>query len=172
MSCSMTELCDIVIAPAEGAADLSVARQLFTEYQEWLNVDLCFQDFQQELDTLPGKYAPPSGCLLLARDGGKFAGAVCLRPLENNVCEMKRLFVRPDWRGIGLGRMLAIQVIDIARKQGYEIMKLDTLARLVAAESLYESLGFVRTEAYCVNPEDDVTYMALDLSLEAGATIP
>ena len=166
MFCSMTEPGgpgDIVIGPAEGAGDMAEARLLFNEYQDWLNVDLCFQDFQRELDTLPGKYAPPSGCLLFARDGDRVAGTVCLRPLENNICEMKRLFVRPDWRGRGLGRALAERVIEEAREKGYGVMKLDTLARLVAAESLYESLGFVRTEAYCVNPEDDVTYMALDL---------
>ena len=158
---------DINISPAESAADIAVARALFIEYQDWLNVDLCFQDFQQELDTLPGKYAPPFGCLLLARDGDKIAGVVCLRPLPNdideNACEMKRLFVRPDWRGRGLGRRLALAVIEIAREQGYSVMKLDTLARLVAAETLYESLGFARTDPYCANPLDDVTYMSFNL---------
>ena len=142
---------------------MAAARQLFMEYQDWLNVDLCFQDFQKELDALPGKYAPPMGRLLFARDGDRIAGTVCLRPLQENICEMKRLFVRPDWRGQGLGRRLAIAIIQEAQKCGYGVMKLDTLARLVAAESLYKSLGFVRTEPYCANPEDDVTYMSLDL---------
>ncbi len=154
---------DLVIGPARGAADLAVVRGLFLEYQAWLNVDLCFQDFQRELDTLPGKYAAPSGCLLLARDGDRVAGIVCLRPLGENACEMKRLFVRPDWRGRGLGRALAMAVIEQARKSGYGVMKLDTLGRLVAAESLYRSLGFAPTEPYCANPLSDVTYMSLDL---------
>ncbi len=154
---------DIPIGPARGAADMAVVRELFLEYQDWLNVDLCFQDFQQELDTLPGKYAPPSGCLLLARDGDRVAGIVCLRPLDDAACEMKRLFVRPDWLGQGLGRALAVAVIAVAREQGYGVMKLDTLARLVAARSLYDSLGFAPTEAYCVNPLEGVTYMSLDL---------
>jgi len=142
---------------------MAAARQLFTEYQDWLNVDLCFQDFQEELDTLPGKYAPPLGRLLFAREGGRIAGTVCLRPLQENICEMKRLFVRPQWRGQGLGRRLAVAIVEEARKSGYGIMKLDTLKRLIAAESLYESLGFAQTEPYCANPEDDVTYMSLDL---------
>ncbi|HER27361.1 MAG TPA: GNAT family N-acetyltransferase, partial [Rhodospirillales bacterium] len=91
------------------------------------------------------------------------AGIVCLRPLSEGVCEMKRLFVRPPWLGKGIGRSLARAIINEGRKAGYGIMKLDTLERLVAAESLYKSLGFARTGAYCVNPEDDVIYMSLDL---------
>lgn len=159
----MTEPNSIVIGSAEGAVDMAAARQLFMEYQDWLNVDLCFQDFQNELDTLPGKYAPPRGRLLFARDGTRVAGTVCLRPLQENICEMKRLFVRPDWRGQGLGRRLAIAIIEEAKKSGYGIMKLDTLVRLAAAESLYKSLGFGVAEPYCDNPEDDVIYMSLDL---------
>ena len=154
---------NIVISPARGAADMAVVRDLFLEYQGWLNVDLCFQDFQEELDSLPGKYAPPSGQLLLARQGDQVAGIVCLRPLDGDACEMKRLFVRPDWLGQGLGRALAVAVITAAREHGYGVMKLDTLARLVAAGRLYDSLGFAVTEPYCVNPLDDVIYMSLDL---------
>lgn len=153
----------IGIDPAAGHQDMEHIRVLFVEYQEWLEVDLCFQGFDKEISTLPGAYGPPGGRLLLARDGDAIAGGVGFRPLSPGACEMKRLYVRPPWRGRGLGRRLAQAVIDDAAAAGYGRMCLDTLPRLAAAIGLYRSLGFVDTQAYYENPLDGVTYMALSL---------
>lgn len=136
-------------------------RELFREYAAFLSVDLCFQDFEAELAALPGKYAPPHGCILLAEDAhGRCAGVVAMRPLDTpGQCEMKRLYVRPPWRGTGLGRRLAEAIVEQAREVGYREMVLDTLARLEAAVALYESIGFVRRTPYYDNPLEDVIYM-------------
>lgn len=146
---------------------MDVVRTLFREYQAFLDIDLCFQGFAAELADLPGKYAPPGGCILLAEDGGAaagvVAGVVALWPLAAGACEMKRLFVRPPWRGTGLGRRLAEAVVDEARAIGYTTMRLDTLARLDAAVALYRSLGFRETAPYTANPEPDVIFMARGL---------
>ncbi|MBT3239247.1 MAG: GNAT family N-acetyltransferase [Rhodospirillaceae bacterium] len=148
---------------AEGSDDMGRIRELFVEYQEWLGVDLCFQGFEEELANLPGKYATPRGCLLLAVDGDDIAGCVGLWPLGDDVCEMKRLYVRPPWRRRGLGRRLAEAVIDEGRERGYRCMRLDTLPQLQAAKSLYEILGFTETAAYYDNPIEGVTYMERNL---------
>ncbi len=148
---------------AQGERDMDHLRELFTEYQEWLGVDLCFQGFQQELIDLPGKYAEPRGCLLLARDGEDIAGCVGFWPLDDKVCEMKRLFVRPPWRGNGLGRRLAVRIVDEAKKRRYDSMRLDTLPKLTAALALYRDLGFRDTDPYYDNPLDGVSYLELDL---------
>lgn len=154
---------DIVISYAKGAEDMAHLRALFTEYQQWLNVDLCFQGFDEELKNLPGKYAEPSGCLLLARDGDAIAGCVGMWPLAEGVCEMKRLYVRPQWRGRGLGRRLAIEILAEAKTRGYRIMCLDTLPQLTTALALYKNLGFAETEPYYDNPMEGVSYLQLDL---------
>jgi carbonic anhydrase len=132
---------------------------IFREYAAWLKVDLCFQGFEDELRTLPGAYARPRGRLLLARDGAEIAGAVALRPLEGDVCEMKRLYVRPAWRGRGLGRRLAAAVIAQGRDAGYARMRLDTLAFMAEATRLYRSLGFSEIPAYYHNPLEGVLYL-------------
>jgi putative acetyltransferase len=143
---------------------LAHVRSLFIEYAEWLDVDLCFQGFDEEMESFPGRYAPPEGILLLARVDGSAAGAVGLRPIGDGVCEMKRMYVRPPWRSLKIGRTLAERVIDEARRIGYRVMQLDTLERLTAAEALYRSLGFRRIDAYYENPLDGVRYSELDLT--------
>jgi len=159
----------ISIDPAEGAAEMAVVRQLFLEYAGWLDFDLCFQDFDQELATLPGKYAPPQGGLWLARVGGGLAGVVGLRPLDEDVCELKRLWVRPAFRGHGLGRRLTETAIAAARATGYSAIRLDTIGRLMQeARALYESLGFHETAPYYRNPHPGADYLELDLTADAG----
>ena len=153
-----------VIDPARGVADLGHVRALFREYQEWLGVDLCFQGFDDELRRLPGRYAPPRGVLLLARAGSAIAGVVGMWPLSETVCEMKRLYVRPPWRGLGLGRRLANEIVAEARNAGFTHMRLDTLAGLEAARALYASMGFVEIPAYNDNPLDGVLFMELRLT--------
>jgi acetylglutamate kinase len=148
---------------------LAQAKQLFREYAASLGFDLDFQDFEQELAHLPGDYAPPQGCLLLASDGVQVAGCVALHPLEQGplegqVCEMKRLYVRPVFRGHGLGRMLAHAVINQARQIGYTCMKLDTVPVLREAITLYRSLGFKPCAPYYHNPIEGAMFMELDLS--------
>ncbi|MBW2127791.1 MAG: GNAT family N-acetyltransferase [Deltaproteobacteria bacterium] len=142
---------------------LEEIRRLFREYEEALGVDLCFQGFEKELQGLPGKYAYPKGALFLAVDGGTPAGCVALRELGEGVCEMKRLFVRPQYRGQGVGRMLASAVIKEARELGYSSMRLDTLNNLREAVELYKSLGFRKIEPYYDNPLPGALYWELDL---------
>ncbi|MEO8275052.1 MAG: GNAT family N-acetyltransferase [Thermoanaerobaculia bacterium] len=148
---------------ASSPADYAVARQLFEEYAERLGVDLCFQGFAKELEDLQEKYGPPAGCILLARDGGEAVGCIALRRVSDETCEMKRLYVRSSARGTGLGRRLAIALIDFAGQLGYRRMILDTLATMTEAHRLYASLGFTDTAAYYPNPLPGVRYMALDL---------
>lgn len=124
----------------------------------------CFQGFDREVASLPGDYAPPRGRLVLARVGGRPAGCVALRPLFHRDAELKRLFVRPAWRGSGLGRLLAVHAIEEARALGYETLKLDTLPAMKAAQKLYEALGFRDTAPYNDNPVENVRFMALGLA--------
>lgn len=153
----------IAITEADGAGDMAHIRALFVEYQQWLGVSLCFQGFDQEIATLPGGYAAPLGRLLLAREGDAIAGGVGLRPLESGVCEMKRLYVRPPWRGRGIGRRLADAIVAAGRDAGYARMRLDTLTRLTEAVGLYRSMGFAEIPAYYANPIGKVLFMELDL---------
>ena len=143
---------------------IATCRELFQEYQRALGVSLCFQGFDRELASLPGDYAPPQGRLYLALAAGKPAGCVALRPLFHRDAEMKRLYVRPALRGSGLGRILAVRVIEDARALGYESLKLDTLPQMKAAQRLYEDLGFRDTAPYNDNPVAGVRFMALDLA--------
>lgn len=138
-------------------------KELFKEYAEMLGIDLGFQNYEEELKRLPGKYAPPGGRLYIARCGGMPAGCIALRPIDPERCEMKRLYVRPAFRKMGLGRTLAQKVIADARDIKYRHMLLDTLTTLADAVRLYRSLGFYETEPYYNNPFPETVYFRLDL---------
>ncbi len=146
------------IAPAESLEDLAHVRALFLEYARSLNVSLDFQGFDEELAGLPGAYAPPGGGLLLAWVGGEAVGVVGLRPLDDGVCEMKRLYVRPAFRRTGAGRVLAERIVAIGGERGYQAMRLDSLSSMTAARRLYERLGFQEIEAYYDNPLPGALY--------------
>ena len=143
---------------------VDIAANLFREYQSFLGVDLCFQGFEEELAGLPGKYADPYGAILLAQYKDEFIGCVAVRPINESTCEMKRLYVKPQFQGLKAGRLLAEQIIYQAKALGYQKMQLDTLERLQAALKLYESLGFKRINPYYENPLDEVVYLELDLN--------
>ena len=151
------------IIPATTEEHLRAVRALFREYMRFLDVDLCFQGFEEELAGLPGKYAPPEGALFLAVEGAE-VGCVALRALELGVCEMKRLFVRPEWRGRGLGRALAEAIIAAAAAKGYAVMRLDTLPKLQDAIRLYARLGFRTVAPYYLNPLPGVSYWEIELN--------
>ena len=152
------------IFPAHTQEEIAQARTLFEEYAATLGISLCFQNFDQELKGLPGKYAPPDGLLLIAVENDELAGCIALRKLETGICEMKRLFVRPAFRSHGLGRVLVETIIDEARKLGYTHMRLDTLPGLMdKAIALYHSFGFVDIAPYCENPVEGAKFMELEL---------
>ena len=144
--------------------EIEDVRNLFREYELFLDVDLCFQRFEEELASLPGEYSRPGGDLLIGLDGKNAVGCVAVRKRDNDVCEMKRLFVRPEARGTGLGRRLAQEIIVVARELDYSLMLLDTLDRLTEAMHLYQTLGFLRTEPYYENPLPGVVYWELKLN--------
>ncbi|MFZ1683462.1 MAG: GNAT family N-acetyltransferase [Candidatus Zixiibacteriota bacterium] len=160
----MTNDSTVQIRPANGVDDLAEVRRLFEEYANSIGFSLCFQGFDQELAGLPGKYAPPSGCLFLAECEGKVAGCIALKKLGEGTCEMKRLYVRPGFRGKKIGRLLAERLIVEARSIGYSEMYLDTISsKMAEAVLLYRSLGFVECEPYYHNPQPDALYMRLKL---------
>jgi ribosomal protein S18 acetylase RimI-like enzyme len=162
----------LTIRPASTAEDIRTVHALFEEYAASIGVDLCFQGFAAELAGLPGDYAPPRGCLLLAVETGGAAdgaadrpvGCIALRPLEPGICEMKRLFARPEARGAGIGRRLAEAVIAEARTFGYAKMRLDTLPSMERARALYAALGFRPIPPYRPNPIAGAAYLELDLT--------
>jgi len=149
--------------PVQTNEDLASAKLLFEEYAESLDFDLHFQGFDQELANLPGEYAPPKGCLLLAEYKKQLAGCVALRGLSEDICEMKRLYVRPEFRGLGIGSALAEAVIAQARNIGYTRMRLDTAPSMEAARELYRSLGFRQISPYRYNPIEGAIFMELEL---------
>ncbi len=142
---------------------MAVVSELFREYQAELNVDLCFQGFEEELANLPDKYIEPTGCILLAEHESQIIGCVAVRRTQNFICEMKRLYVRPEGRGISAGRLLAEGIIHEAKTLGFKKMQLDTLQRLSAAMALYDKLGFKRIPSYYDNPLSEVIYWELEL---------
>jgi len=147
---------------AESAEHVTCARELFKEYAAALGINLCFQNFDQELAELPGAYAPPDGRLLFALHGNKIAGCIALRKIGDEACEMKRLYVRPEFRGRQIGRALVERLIREAREIGYMRMRLDTLpAKMDEAIALYRSLGFREIEPYYHNPVAGALFMEL-----------
>jgi GNAT superfamily N-acetyltransferase len=154
----------IDILHATTPAHIAVARELFLEYQHWLGLDLCFQNFSAELAALPGDYAPPSGRLLLALHDARPAGCVALRRIDGVTCEMKRLFVRPEFQSLKIGRALAEEIIAEARDIGYEHIRLDTLPVMTRAHALYAALGFHEIPSYRHNPVPGAIYMELSIN--------
>jgi carbonic anhydrase len=158
----------MILIQAQSPEHLDQARQLFREYQAWLEIDLCFQNFAAELANLPGDYSPPDGRLLLGYENAELAGCVALRKSSESVCEMKRLFLRKKFRGCGLGRKLIDAAIAEARQIGYERMRLDTLPpKMNDAIALYRSYGFKPIAPYYRNPVPGAIFMELELKTMA-----
>ena len=159
----MSDAAVIELVTPSSPAQLEETRAIFREYAAQLGIDLCFQGFDAELDNLPGDYAAPTGALLLATVDGSVAGCGALRPLADvdyaNACEMKRLYVRPAYRGLGLGRLMAQALMDQALRAGYSVMLLDTLDDMEAARSLYTALGFEEIPPYYFNPIPGAHYL-------------
>ncbi|ALL69567.1 Histone acetyltransferase HPA2 (plasmid) [Paraburkholderia caribensis MBA4] len=153
----------IDIQPARFPDDIDAVRAIFREYADSLDIDLGFQAFDEELAALPGKYAPPRGALLLAWRDGRVIGSVAMRPFEFDICEMKRLYVRPEGRGHQIGTMLAQAVVHAAKEAGYRRMRLDTLPSMQSAQRLYACLGFRPISAYVFNPVEGTQFMELVL---------
>lgn len=143
---------------------LDHVRQLFQEYAASLNFNLHFQDFDKEFAELPGEYVPPEGCILLALYRGQIAGCVALRRFSKGICEMKRMYVRPEFRGKGIGRLLALAIIKQACRIGYTSMRLDTIPSMKQATALYQSLGFKKIAAYRYNPIEGAMFTELILT--------
>ncbi len=144
--------------------DIMAVRDLFQEYADSLSFVLDFQDFREELATLPGKYALPLGAILVARENRETVGCVAVRPLAEEICEMKRLYVKPAHRGKRLGRELALAIIEEAKRLGYKAMRLDTVEAMKEASALYRALGFQPIDAYCYNPLPGAMYFELKLA--------
>lgn len=152
---------EIQVKPAYDKPE--IIKTLFDEYAAMLGVDLCFQDYDNEIKTLPGKYAPPYGRLYIAEYEGKPAGCAALRPINQEICEMKRLYVKCEYRKLGIGILLAETLINEAKIIPYKTILLDTLTRLEAAVKMYKKLGFRETAPYYDNPLDNVIYMRMEL---------
>jgi putative acetyltransferase len=159
-----SEVKSLSVFQAELPAQIAQAREFFLEYAQSLGFSLCFQNFDEELSGLPGDYAPPDGRLLLAKDQGELAGCVALHKLGAGICEMKRLYVRPNFRGKRLGRALAERIIAEARQIGYQRIRLDTVEPVMKdAVAMYRKLGFKEIAPYCTNPMAGALYMELIL---------
>ena len=158
---------DMVLFTPHAALDIAATAEIFREYAIGLGVDLCVQGFDAELADLPGDYAPPRGALLLARVDGTVAGCCALRPLDSsdyvNAAEMKRLYIRPAFRGLGLGRQLAEAILDAARIAGYDRVLLDTLNEMEIARAMYEDLGFKEIPPYYHNPLAGAHYLKVEI---------
>jgi putative acetyltransferase len=153
----------VKIFPAQTDKELEVVGRLLVEYVDSLGFDLVFQNFEAELANLPGEYAAPEGCLLLAKYQGQPAGCVALRKLSDGICEGKRLYVRPQFRGLKIGRKLMEHIIAEARRIGYHAIQGDTVPSMQIAQALYASLGFKEIEPYCRNPVEGAKFIELKL---------
>lgn len=154
----------VQIIEAETPEHIAVASQMLLEYREWLGFDLGYQGFETELATLPGKYAPPNGALLLAYVNGAPVGMVAMRPMTQDVCEMKRLYVRPEGRRSGLGRVLIEKIMDRAHAAGFSKMRLDTIAgKMDKAIALYREFGFIEIPPYYPSPIEHTLFLEADL---------
>jgi len=153
----------VAIREAELPQDLALVRDLFLEYAASLGFDLAFQGFDREVAELPGAYAPPRGAILLAVEGERAAACVALRPLGPDTCEMKRLYVRPAFRGTGLGRQLAEAILAEGQSRGYRRMRLDTVPAMAGAIALYRSLGFREIDPYRANPVPGALFLEREL---------
>ena len=151
-----------LVSPSDGK-QIAIVRAMFNEYQAELGVDLCFQSFQEELESLPGKYGPPGGTLYLGYLDDQVAACGGLRALDDGACEIKRVYVRPHFRRMGFARAMTLRLIDDGGRLGYTLCRLDTLRRLAAAVALYEGLQFKETQPYNFNPEPDIVYMERSL---------
>lgn len=156
---STSKITGLNIIRVKKASHLENIKELFLEYADSLDFDLDFQNFQQELANLPGEYAPPGGCLFIALDTDEPVGCVGLRKLEKNLCEMKRLYVRPRYRDLGIGRVLADTIVREASQKGYARMRLDTVPAMKAARKLYLSMGFKEIAPYRYNPIKGATFL-------------
>lgn len=157
----------IEIIQAETPEQIEATRQIFREYETWIDLDLCFQGFEAELANLPGKYSAPDGRLFLAMSDEKIAGCVALRKLEDGICEMKRLFVRDEFRGQKIGISLIEKIIATAQEIGYQKLRLDTYPpKMQKAVGLYESYGFREIAPYYHNPFGETLFMELELNKE------
>lgn len=167
MTLPIGSLGDFSLVTARTPEEFAQARRLFQEYADSVGVDLYFQNFADEVNGLPGEYAEPYGALLLAKQGEDLAGCCALRPLDtadySNAAEMKRLYVRPAYRGMGTGRLLAESILDAARIAGYSCVLLDTLDDMEAARALYEELGFTDVPPFYYNPIPGAHYLKVDL---------
>ena len=143
----------------DDAVGIAAAREMFEEYQRELGIDLCFQGFQDELETLPGHYGPPSGCLYLVHFNSELAACGALRQLEPGVCELKRIYVRPAFRRMGIALKLSMSLMTFGIENGFKVCRLDTLRRLEGAVEMYAAMGFKEIEPYNHNPELDIVYM-------------
>ena len=163
-----SKACQSVPAPTlvrcASETDFAAAVALTREYLGWLGLDLSFQDIDRELAGFAAMYSPPRGCFFLARVGDEVAGGAGLRPFSEGICEMKRLFLPDRFRGLGLGRLLCLRLIEEARAMGYERMRLDTLARMQAARQLYMEFGFTEIGPYRYNPDPEARYLELRLT--------
>jgi ribosomal protein S18 acetylase RimI-like enzyme len=152
------------IHAAELPDEIPIVKGLFQEYADSLNFDLDFQEFREELEALPGKYSAPSGSILVAKENGEIVGCVAVRPLGEEICEMKRLYVKPAHRRKNIGRKLALAIIDEAKRLGFRAMRLDTVEAMKEASALYRALGFRQIYAYCYNPVPGAMYFELKLA--------
>jgi len=154
---------EVRIVEAQDAAAYAIARQLLEEYAAWLDIEVEHPILERERTRLPGDYGPPNGALLLAYVDDEIAGCVALRALEPGICEMKRLWVRGTYRRDGVGRALALALIERATRRGYRRMRLDTMAQMIAARRLYDTLGFREIPAYNASPIPDTLYLEIEL---------